>query len=304
MIILGAYQGLRAAEIAKIRGEDLDLDDMMLRVLGKGGVDARLPIHPEVAAVAKTMPARGYWFPAPRTPGPRAPGLVSTIISVAMRTAGVRGTAHSLRHWYGTTLVHTGTDLRTTQTLMRHATLATTERYIAVGGERQIAGVLRLPGMTVPEQEGAPTLSPAVDGAEQWRRGADAYDHLTSLRDGVPTCLVCGPLADGFWTMNPRTERPACVMFTDHAATAEERITLGCPVWCDPYFHDRSESGTLHPTDRHGSDLGRWTGLHRAPDGQVFVTLFTDDCVTELTPADVRKLAAELLNAAAAAEAG
>jgi hypothetical protein len=36
----------------------------------------------------------------------------------------------------------------------------------------------------------------------------------------------------------------------------------------------------------------------------VFVTLFTDDCVTELTPADVRKLAAELLNAAAAAEAG
>src|SRR5665647_3016717 len=40
--------------------------------------------------------------------------------------ADVPGTAHQLRHWYGTELVHSGVDIRIVQTLMRHADLSTT----------------------------------------------------------------------------------------------------------------------------------------------------------------------------------
>jgi hypothetical protein len=42
------------------------------------------------------------------------------------------GTPHSRRHWYGTNLVATGADLRTAQTLLRHANLQTTAIYVQV----------------------------------------------------------------------------------------------------------------------------------------------------------------------------
>lgn len=42
-----------------------------------------------------------------------------------MDRAGIPGgTAHRIRHWYGSTLVSDGADLRTAQTLLRHANLA------------------------------------------------------------------------------------------------------------------------------------------------------------------------------------
>jgi site-specific recombinase XerD len=51
---------------------------------------------------------------------------------------------HSLRHWYGTTLVGDGTDLRTAQKLLRHASLATTEIYVEVADIRKAEAIDRL----------------------------------------------------------------------------------------------------------------------------------------------------------------
>jgi integrase/recombinase XerD len=112
-------------------------------------VTARIPLHPELVALAASMPVAGYWFPADRrgNTGGRGcvlPRSVSTIVSTAMRRAGVPGTAHSLRHWYGTALVDSGADLRTTQTLLRHASLATTQLYTAVSQRRQREAIDRL----------------------------------------------------------------------------------------------------------------------------------------------------------------
>lgn len=147
MVLLAAYQGFRVHEIAKIHGEDVDLDEGALRVLGKGGKHAVLPLHPEVAAVAVAMPRRGWWFPGrlDRT-GPIKAASVSCAISLAMSRAGVPSSAHGLRHWFGTNLVRSGTDLRTAQTLLRHASLATTAIYVEVADENRRAAVLRLPG--------------------------------------------------------------------------------------------------------------------------------------------------------------
>jgi Phage integrase family len=63
---------------------------------------------------------RGWWFPANSTrPGDHVHAKsVSDIIGNAMRRAGIPGTPHSLRHWYGTNLVAAGADLRTAQTLL------------------------------------------------------------------------------------------------------------------------------------------------------------------------------------------
>ncbi|MEJ7647963.1 MAG: tyrosine-type recombinase/integrase [Nakamurella sp.] len=150
MITLAAYAGLRVHEIAKIRGEDVDLLSRTLFVDGKGGRRATLPLHPAIADVAATMPRSGWWFPAryDRT-GPMLGRSVSTLIGNAMRRNEIPGTAHQLRHWFGTELVGAGANLRVTQSLLRHESMATTQIYVAVSSGEQRAAINRLdPGRT------------------------------------------------------------------------------------------------------------------------------------------------------------
>lgn len=146
MILLGALAGLRVAEIANLRGEDIDRDAGRIHVTGKGHKRAWVPLHPILAEIAETMPRSGHWFPGNR----RRPGLpirsksVSDIIGQAMRRAGARGTPHSLRHWYATTLLSDGADLRTVQELMRHSSVQTTQVYTQVPDRRRSEAVGRL----------------------------------------------------------------------------------------------------------------------------------------------------------------
>lgn len=132
MIMLAAFCGLRVHEIAKIRGEDVDLDGQVLYVNGKGGKVSMIPLHQDVAALAEDFPREGWWFPSYVLDGPIRPGAVSKAIHKTMVRNGVAGKPHQLRHWYGTTLVRNGVDLRTVQELMRHESLATTQIYTQV----------------------------------------------------------------------------------------------------------------------------------------------------------------------------
>lgn len=146
MILLAALAGLRVHEIAKLRGEDIELSKPALHVEGKGKRTAWIPLHPLLVEAALTMAAKGFWFPAnSRRPGDHVHSKsVSDIIGNAMRRAGVRGTPHGLRHWYGTTLLDDGADLRTVQELLRHRSLATTQIYTKVNDERRSEAVVRL----------------------------------------------------------------------------------------------------------------------------------------------------------------
>jgi site-specific recombinase XerD len=147
MILLAALAGLRVHEIARVRGEDVDIEARTLRVTGKGNVTATLPLHPLLVEAAKTMPQRGWWFcgNACRPGEPIARRSVSEVIGDAMVRAGIPGgTAHRLRHWYGTTLVHLGTDLRCAQTLLRHVNLNTTAGYVEVADGKRVEAIDRL----------------------------------------------------------------------------------------------------------------------------------------------------------------
>ena len=146
MILLAALAGLRVSEIARVRGEDIDLGKPVIYVLGKGNRRAALPLHPLLVEAAQSMPRRGWWFPGnSRRPGQHVHSkAVSDIIGQAMRRAGAQGTPHSLRHWFGTTLLDDGADVRTVQTLLRHRSLATTAIYTAVPDERRHSAVGRL----------------------------------------------------------------------------------------------------------------------------------------------------------------
>lgn len=139
MVLLGSLQGLRIHEIAKIRGDDVNLGNMSLIVNGKGGKTAYLPLHETVAMFAASFPTEGYWFPG--RDGHLQGNSVGVNIRGAMRRAGVKGTPHSLRHWYGSTLVENGVDLRTVQELLRHESLATTQIYTRVTDRARRAGI-------------------------------------------------------------------------------------------------------------------------------------------------------------------
>lgn len=155
MCLLAAYQGLRVSEIAKFRGSDIDPVARELRVIGKGGVDAVLPLHPIIEAEAEKY-GPGWWFPQWKpnalgeTGGHVLGRSVSTIIANAMRRAKIPGSAHSLRHWYATELLRAGVDCRIVMELMRHASLATTQRYLHVDDSQRRAGLLLLPDATRP----------------------------------------------------------------------------------------------------------------------------------------------------------
>lgn len=146
MILLASLAGLRVSEVAKVKGEDFDLDKRIFYVTGKGKKRAAQPIHPLVYQAALTMPKKGWWFPGMRH---RAHlnvrgKSVSMIIGNAMRRAGIPGTPHSLRHWFGTTLLEDGADLRTVQELLRHSSLATTAIYTKVPDGRRHEAVNKL----------------------------------------------------------------------------------------------------------------------------------------------------------------
>lgn len=158
-ILLAAYAGLRIHEIAKIRGEDIDPAGGTLTVTGKGGRTDLLPAHPIILTQAASYPRKGHWFPSPTRPGQHvAAKTVGTVIARALRRSGIDATAHQLRHFFATSLLEAGVDSRIVQTLMRHASLATTGRYLGVtlAQQRQALTGLRIVASATLDSDPAP----------------------------------------------------------------------------------------------------------------------------------------------------
>lgn len=144
-VILAAFAGLRAHEIAKIRGEHFRGDELV--IYGKGDVTSTVPATPVLKRLAAQMPASGYWFPTNSASGHVHRCSVSTAIQRAFRRAGVVAVPHALRHHYCTQVLRaTGGDLRTTQRLARHASPATTAIYTQVLDETATRAAASIPG--------------------------------------------------------------------------------------------------------------------------------------------------------------
>lgn len=146
MILLAGLGGLRCSEIARFKGEHVDLERGRFVVLGKGKTVKYVPLHPILATTAESMPTRGYWFPSNSSrPGQCVRGKsVSDMIATAIRRTGVDATAHQLRHWYGTTLLEDGADIRVVQELLRHASLISTQIYTKATDVRMHAAIRAL----------------------------------------------------------------------------------------------------------------------------------------------------------------
>lgn len=142
MLMLAAYAGLRVSEIGRVAGEDLDRTAGALFVLGKGGKQAIIPTHSLLLDQARLYPPRGFWFGTGR-------GLTRSAVwrtmHMALARVGSTAAPHQVRHFYGTSLLDSGANIRVVQELMRHAKLSTTQVYTQVRPTDLRAAIDRLP---------------------------------------------------------------------------------------------------------------------------------------------------------------
>ena len=136
MALLGCQEGLRIGEIARLQVGDVDFAERLILVNGKGSRQRVLPLSEETVAAMRT-----YLAEHPARVGPLirsyvrphmgvSAAYVGDLLGRAMATAGVKASAHALRHTMATDALRAGAHLRDVQAALGHTNLATTERYL------------------------------------------------------------------------------------------------------------------------------------------------------------------------------
>jgi integrase/recombinase XerC len=139
--------GLRISELCGLAAEDIDWNERLVRVRGKGRKERLVPIG-EHALTA----IRNYWSTLEHAPSGNAPVFLSQnrnaqpvkarILQERLKkhlaTAELDPhlTPHKLRHSYATHLLDAGADLRSVQELLGHAHLVTTQVYTHLTTDR------------------------------------------------------------------------------------------------------------------------------------------------------------------------
>lgn len=141
MLTLAGFAGLRCAEIASLRHEDIDHDGMTLRVTGKGKKQRTIHMAPEIAELIEP----GQFGPVVEWRGkPITPGTVSTRLSNYLHGLRLESTGHKARHSFGTAMYDVTKNLLLTGKLMGHSSSQTTQGYVAVSDEDARAAVRKL----------------------------------------------------------------------------------------------------------------------------------------------------------------
>jgi integrase/recombinase XerD len=146
--------GMRISELCGLSLGDLDLNDRLVRVLGKGAKERILPVGRYAAeAIIEWLGDEGRPQIAPESWARRgdAEAMFLNVRGGRLTRQGAWGVVrkyaelvglqdklhpHVLRHSCATHLLEHGADIRSVQELLGHASLTTTQRYTKVTAER------------------------------------------------------------------------------------------------------------------------------------------------------------------------
>lgn len=132
-VVLGAYAGLRVSEVAALDWRDVDLEARRARIWSSKGTKSRMvaigPIlidHllPDTGGNVVTGTDRRY-----------SAANLQRRVNRAIRSAGVDGTFHTLRHRYGTLAYQATRDLVAVGRQMGHTSPVTTAIYAAASDD-------------------------------------------------------------------------------------------------------------------------------------------------------------------------
>lgn len=139
--------GLRVSELCGLLAQDINWDEQLLRVRGKGKKERQVPIGAPALDAIRTHwqklshPPSGampVFLAKPDQLAPIYPRLVQLRLKRYLAMAGLDPhlTPHKLRHSYATHMLDAGADLRSVQELLGHAHLVTTQVYTHVTTDR------------------------------------------------------------------------------------------------------------------------------------------------------------------------
>jgi integrase/recombinase XerD len=134
--------GIRVAELASLRDDDIDLTAGVITIIGKGSRQRRVyipdsEIRELVIAYRHARNARGHEtesFLINSRGGPASPQFIRRLVRTLGENAALsrRVTPHMFRHSVATYLLEEGVDIRYVQRLLGHRSIVTTEIYTHV----------------------------------------------------------------------------------------------------------------------------------------------------------------------------
>lgn len=143
--------GLRVSELVALRAEQIDWEEMFLRITGKGGKTRYVPLGRVAADALRRYLGEGR--PKLCRAGRREDALflsnrgarltrerIRQIIKARAAAAGLPENVypHIMRHSFATHLLENGADLRVIQDMLGHSDLATTQIYTHVEQKRLV----------------------------------------------------------------------------------------------------------------------------------------------------------------------
>ena len=140
--------GLRVSELVHLKLAQVNLNQGLIRVLGKGNRERLIPLGEEAVRWLKTFIDSGradilldrstdFLFPTRRGDRMTRQAFWHIIKRYARKASVDRDLSpHTLRHAFATHLLNHGADLRVVQMLLGHSDLSTTQIYTHVARER------------------------------------------------------------------------------------------------------------------------------------------------------------------------
>jgi len=143
--------GLRVTELITLSVSAIQFDRALVLIKGKGGKERMVPLgEPALKAVQEWLPVRKkmlgekrvspFLFPSPS--GKNAPLTRQRFfqllkeLALAAKLDPKRLSPHVVRHAFATHLLEHGADLRSVQSMLGHADIATTQIYTHVASDR------------------------------------------------------------------------------------------------------------------------------------------------------------------------
>jgi integrase/recombinase XerD len=145
ILLLLARLGLRTAEVARLRLDDLDWRHGEIVIRGKGRRDERLPLPTDVGEAIvdylrtdrPSVPDRAVFALARAPYSPVTSAVVQAVVRTTARRAGVtQVSAHRLRHTVATQVLNAEAPLAEVGQLLRHRSAVTTAIYAKVDRSR------------------------------------------------------------------------------------------------------------------------------------------------------------------------